>query len=67
VRPTLFENHFGFAFVTVPGRIFHVEYKTSLDEPLWHPWQIIQGDGQEHFVFEGPIDQPRRFYRFRVE
>jgi hypothetical protein len=56
---------FTFAFPTVSGRTYVVEYSASLETPLWNALPPIQGDGIEKSVTQS--FGARRFYRVRTQ
>jgi len=59
---------FTFAFETLPGRIYRLEYKDDLALPTWNQQpEVITGDGGVRTITNSIEHQPRRFYRLATE
>ena len=52
--------------VSVPtqhGRVYRLEYKTSLSDPAWTPVQWIAGNGTNQILSDSSSPVTQRFYR----
>lgn len=58
---------FAFAFPTETGFTYTVQFKNSLDEITWQPWQTYLGDGLVKQIIVPVAGAPTRFFRLRVE
>ena len=69
--PTLTESpagngEFVFAFPTIPGVIYTVEFKNSLTDPLWQTLTTVTGDGSVMTITNLTALPAQRFYRLSV-
>ncbi len=62
--PQLEAATFAFSFQTASNQTYHVQYKNALASPAWTDVQIIDGDGQIHFITNG-VSSSQGFYRVR--
>ena len=60
-------SDFTFAFNTVAGLTYKIEYKNSLNDPAWVLFRTQPGDGTKFTVTENITLAPSRFFRIRVE
>ena len=61
-------GQFSFSFATVPGLSYILEFKTTLEDPIWTPAQTIPGDGTVQTATDSPAPgTTQRFYRLRLE
>jgi PKD repeat protein len=65
--PAFSEPGFTFSIATVAGFIYEVQYKDSLDEPLWQTLQSVPGDGSVVSITNAPPTPAQRFYRLSVQ
>ena len=56
---------FAFWFTTVPGLTYDIQYKDSLDDPMWQTLQSVSGDGTVKTIVVS-VSAPHRFYRLSV-
>jgi hypothetical protein len=59
-------NNFTFSFASISGRTYVVQYKDSLDDPVWQLLQTIPGDGTTKVVND-PLTNSQRFYRIAMQ
>ena len=62
-QTALHRTDFTFAFVTVPGINYSVEYKDSLADPNWHPLQSVSGDGTVQTITNSIPVATERYFR----
>jgi PKD repeat protein len=60
------EDEFAFGFDTIPGKVYVIEYKDSLDDPAWQTLQTVPGDGASKTITIPIANTPQRFFRLRV-
>jgi PKD repeat protein len=60
-------TEFLFSFLTVPGKSYDVQFKDSLDDPLWQTLQTVPGDGTLKTITNLTAAPAQRFYRLRVQ
>jgi hypothetical protein len=60
-------NNFSFSFATVSGVTYLVEYKDSLDDPIWQTLQIVPGDGTVKTITDPLSAASQRFYRLSLQ
>ncbi len=65
--PAFQPGMFSFQFATVPGHNYVIEFKTTLDDPLWQMLEIVAGDGTVQTVSDPFATDTQRFYRVRVQ
>ena len=58
---------FTFAFNTLAGLIYTIEYKNNLNDPAWVLFRSQTGDGTKFTVTDNIMAAPIRFFRIRVE
>ncbi|MSU59927.1 MAG: PKD domain-containing protein, partial [Pedosphaera sp.] len=58
---------FTFAFDTFAGLTYVVQFKDSLDDPVWQTLQTVPGDGTQKIITNSIATPEQRFYRLRVE
>ncbi len=58
---------FVFVFDTATGLTYEVQFKDSLDDPVWQTLQTVPGDGAQKFITNSVATPGQRFYRLRVE
>lgn len=58
---------FTFAFDTVPGLTYVVQFKDSLDDLDWQPAQSVPGDGTRKTITQGVSAPAQGFYRLWVQ
>ncbi len=58
---------FVFVFDTAAGLNYEVQFKDSLDDPVWQTLQSVPGDGAQKFITNSVAIPGQRFYRLRVE
>jgi T5SS/PEP-CTERM-associated repeat protein len=56
-----------FSFPSATGLVYTVEFKDTLDDPLWTPLPPLAGDGSVMSVTNFVTGSPARFFRLRVE
>jgi hypothetical protein len=56
-----------FSFASASNLTYQVEYKNTLNDPVWAPLKSVTGDGSVLSVMEPPTNSPSRFYRLRIE
>jgi len=55
---------YAIGIITIPGKIYRIEYKTALTEPTWLPdGPGIVADGASLTLYVVPSGDPQRFYR----
>jgi alpha-tubulin suppressor-like RCC1 family protein len=64
--PVLAGNTFGVLVPTHSGRVYGLEYKTSLREPHWTPLPLQAGDGSTKKLTDPTATASQRFYRVRA-
>jgi PKD repeat protein len=64
---TLNGSDFAFSFDSVPGLGYSVQYKESLDDPVWQTLQSVAGDGTRKTITNSVSVTERLFYQLRVE
>jgi PKD repeat protein len=64
--PTLAGNSFFFSFETVSGKMYDIQFKDSLDDPLWQTLITYPGAGTVLFHTNDATSSPQRFYRLQV-
>jgi PKD repeat protein len=69
--PVLLESvstagEFAFAFDTVPGLNYTIEFKDTLDDPIWQTLQIVPGDGSLKVITNLTLNPAQRFYRIKL-
>src|SRR5439155_16905612 len=67
VSPSVNGADFTFSFQTVAGRSYVVQYKDSLDNPVWQTLQTLMGDGNPKKIASPIAEARQRFYRLRAE
>jgi len=67
LMPTMAGTDFTFAFDTVSGLSYVVQFKDSHDAPIWQIEQSVPGDGTRKTVTQGVSTLAQRFYRLRVQ
>ena len=66
--PTLVDGeNFTFAFETVAGFSYRVEYTDSLDNPVWQTFESVPGDGMLAHVLVSTSVSGQRFFRVAIE
>ena len=58
---------FTFSFETLAGLTYVIEYKDSLDDPLWQTLQSVPGDGTVQTLTVSAADTAQRFYRLNIQ
>jgi PKD repeat protein len=58
---------FTFAFATVPGLNYQVQFKDSLEDVFWQALPAIVGDGAIHTITNVVTTPAQRFYRLSIE
>jgi PKD repeat protein len=66
LNPVVAGEEFRFSFATVAGVNYTVQYKDSLDEPVWQPLQSVAGDGLMQTITNLTTVPAQRFYRLSV-
>jgi PKD repeat protein len=71
-QPQIVNLHFApplftFSFATVPGKLYEVQFKNSLNDTLWQALPAIPGDGSLKTVTNNVTSPDQRFYRLSVE
>ena len=66
VQLTSSATEFTFSFATVPGKIYEVQYKDSLDAALWQTLQFVPGDGSLKTITNLTTTPAERYYRLSV-
>ena len=56
-----------FTFETISGKVYAIEYKDSLDDPVWQLLQSVTGDGNPHTITAPTSAASQRFFRLRVQ
>ena len=57
-----------FAWASIEGRTYQVEFKDTLSAPAWQPWaQVVANQTTVVFVDFRPSPSATRFYRVRLE
>jgi PKD repeat protein len=64
--PTLAGNSFFFSFETVSGKVYDVQFKDTLDDPVWQTLISYPGEGTVMFHTNDTTSNPQRFYRLLV-
>jgi PKD repeat protein len=64
---TLSGSDLAFSFGTAPGFAYVVQYKSSLNDPVWQTWSAVAGDGLMKTITNSVSAPERRFYRLLVE
>jgi PKD repeat protein/subtilisin family serine protease len=59
-------GEFRFSFATVAGVTYTVQFKDSLDDPIWQPLQTVTGDGLMQTITNLTATPAQRFYRLSV-
>jgi PKD repeat protein len=59
-------GEFAFAFETVPGVSYRVQFKDAIDDPLWQTLQTVPGDGALQIITNIIATPAQRFYRLSV-
>jgi hypothetical protein len=65
--PTMAGTDFTFAFDTVPGLSYLVQFKDSHDAPTWQTEQSVPGDGTRKTFTHSVSTPAHRFYRLWVQ
>jgi len=65
--PTRDGNSFGFAFPTVAGKQYILEFKETLEAASWRPVSQVIGDGFVKKITDPSATASQRFYRLRVD
>ena len=66
VQLTSSATEFTFAFATVPGKNYEVQYKDALDNLLWQTLQVVDGDGSLKTITNLTTAPAERYYRLSV-
>jgi PKD repeat protein len=66
VLPAFNGDNFYFAFETLTGKTYVIQYKDSLDDPAWQTLQSVPGDGSVKAITNSISAAPQRFYRLSV-
>jgi len=64
--PTLAGDSFFFSFETVSGKVYDIQFKDALDEPVWQTLISYPGEGTLMFHTNDTTSSPQRFYRLLV-
>jgi len=64
--PVMSGNTFSVSLPTRSGRVYSLEFKTSLDEPAWGALPLQAGDGSMKVLTDPTASASQRFYRVRV-
>lgn len=64
--PVLRGDTFSVSVPTRSGRVYALEYKTSLGEPEWTPLPLQPGDGSTKTLTDPTAGASQRFYRVRA-
>ncbi len=64
-HPAVSANGFTVSLPTQSGRVYALEYKTSLAEATWAPLSLVAGTGHERTLTDPTPTGARRFYRVR--
>ena len=67
LSPTLSGAEFSFSFEALPGKNYVVQFKDSLDDPVWQTLQTLMGDGNPKKIASPIAEARQRFYRLRAE
>jgi PKD repeat protein len=59
-------EEFRFSFATVAGVNYTVQFKDSLNDPVWQPLQSVVGDGLMQTITNFTTTPAQRFYRLSV-
>lgn len=59
-------SEFRFSFETVAGVNYTIQFKDSLDEPVWQPLQSVTGNGLMQTITNLTTTPTQRFYRLSV-
>lgn len=51
---------------TVPGKLYSLEYKNRIEDPLWSSVVEVSGDGTDKALLDPAPPQMSRFYRVRM-
>jgi hypothetical protein len=55
-----------FSFTSATNLAYVVEYKDTLNDPVWLTLRTVNGDGGTLTISDGMTNRPSRFYRIRV-
>ena len=64
--PVRNDNEFSAEVPTRSGKVYALEYKNTLDEPVWTPLPLQAGDGSIKPLIDPTANGSQRFYRVRV-
>jgi len=59
-------GEFRFSFATVAGVTYTVQFKDSLDDPVWQPLQTVNGNGLMQTITNLTTTPGQRFFRLSV-
>jgi alpha-tubulin suppressor-like RCC1 family protein len=65
VRPTRHAGQFSLAVLTIAGKNYTLEYKTSLSAPNWTGIVTVRGNGAQQLLTDPAAVGLQRFYRVR--
>jgi hypothetical protein len=65
--PALGGLDFTFTYDTAAGLTYEVQFKDSLDDPVWQTLQTVPGDGLQKTITNSIATSGQRFYRLRVK
>jgi hypothetical protein len=64
-NPTFSDSGFGFSLPTQSGRVYALEYKTSLADAVWTALPLVAGNGTNAIMTDPTPGSSQRFYRVR--
>lgn len=60
-------DQFGFAFETVVGFNYRIEFRNTMGDANWQTLQTQPGDGLRHELLIPSAGEPERYFRLRIE
>jgi len=64
-NPTISSSTFSFSIPSEAGRIFELDYKTSINDTNWTPLPLVAGNGANLMLTDTNAVDAHRFYRVR--
>jgi len=64
-NPVLVNNRFSLSLPAQSGKVFALEYKNLLTDPLWTGLPLVAGNGTNLLLTDPTAANPQRFYRVR--